>query len=91
MKTIDRRSSPEGPEPRQRPFRLRAPFSTTPGSLWPTAEAPGYFEREFAVTDAVCRRILAKALAKGAITQTSISSTHQQLSDPRRRQGKSGL
>jgi TldD protein len=29
------------------------------------AEASGYFEREFAITDAVCRRILAKALAKG--------------------------
>ena len=29
------------------------------------ADAPGYFEREFGITDAVCRRILAEALAKG--------------------------
>jgi len=29
------------------------------------AIAPGYFEREFGVTDAVCRKILAEALAKG--------------------------
>jgi TldD protein len=29
------------------------------------AEAPGYFEREFGVTDALCRRVLAEALTKG--------------------------
>ncbi len=29
------------------------------------AEAPGYFEREFAITDALCRKILVQALAKG--------------------------
>ena len=29
------------------------------------AETPGYFEREFGITDAACRRVLAKALAKG--------------------------
>ena len=29
------------------------------------AEAPGYFEREFGMTDALCRRILGEALAKG--------------------------
>jgi TldD protein len=29
------------------------------------ADAPGYFEREFGVTDAVCRRVLAEALSKG--------------------------
>ena len=31
----------------------------------PAADAPGYFEREFGVNDALCRRILAGALAKG--------------------------
>ncbi len=29
------------------------------------AERPGYFEREFGITDALCRRVLADALAKG--------------------------
>jgi TldD protein len=29
------------------------------------AEGPGYFEREFGVTDALCRKVLAEALAKG--------------------------
>lgn len=29
------------------------------------AEAPGYFEREFGITDALCRKVLAEALAKG--------------------------
>jgi len=29
------------------------------------AESPGYFERDLGITDAVCQRILAKALAKG--------------------------
>lgn len=29
------------------------------------ADAPGYFEREFGITDAVCRKVLAEALAKG--------------------------
>ncbi len=29
------------------------------------AETPGYFEREFGVTDAMCRRVLAEAMAKG--------------------------
>ncbi len=29
------------------------------------AEAPGYFEREFGITDAICRKVLAEALAKG--------------------------
>jgi len=33
--------------------------------LPPGAEAPGYFEREFGVTDALCRKVLAEALAKG--------------------------
>jgi TldD protein len=31
----------------------------------PAAEAPGYFEREFGVNDALCRKVLAEALAKG--------------------------
>jgi TldD protein len=30
-----------------------------------SAEAPGYFEREFGITDALCRRTLGAALAKG--------------------------
>ncbi len=29
------------------------------------AENPGYFEREFGITDALCRKVLAAALAKG--------------------------
>lgn len=29
------------------------------------AEAPGYFEREFGITDALCRKVLAQALARG--------------------------
>jgi TldD protein len=29
------------------------------------AEAPGYFEREFGITDALCRKVLVEALAKG--------------------------
>ncbi len=29
------------------------------------AEPPGYFEREFGITDALCRKVLAEALAKG--------------------------
>ena len=29
------------------------------------AESPGYFEREFGITDALCRKVLAAALAKG--------------------------
>lgn len=29
------------------------------------SEGPGYFEREFGITDALCRKVLAKALAKG--------------------------
>lgn len=29
------------------------------------AEDPGYFEREFGVTDALCRKVLSQALAKG--------------------------
>jgi len=29
------------------------------------AEAAGYFEREFGITDALCRKVLAEALAKG--------------------------
>ena len=29
------------------------------------AEAPGYFEREFGITEALCRKVLAEALAKG--------------------------
>jgi len=29
------------------------------------AEAPGYFEREFGITDEMCRRVLAEALARG--------------------------
>jgi len=29
------------------------------------AELPGYFEREFGVTDALCRKVLAEALARG--------------------------
>ena len=33
--------------------------------LPPGAEAPGYFEREFGVTEALCRKVLAEALAKG--------------------------
>jgi TldD protein len=35
---------------------------------WPVptaADARGYFEREFGVTDALCRKVLAQALAKG--------------------------
>ncbi len=38
------------------------------GKGWLTltaAEVPGHFEREFGITDAVCRRILAEALSKG--------------------------
>ena len=34
-------------------------------SLAGAAETPGYFEREFGITDALCRKILAEALAKG--------------------------
>ncbi len=29
------------------------------------ADAPGYFEREFGITDALCRKVLAEALSKG--------------------------
>jgi TldD protein len=29
------------------------------------AEAPGYFEREFGISDALCRKVLSEALAKG--------------------------
>jgi TldD protein len=29
------------------------------------AESPGYFEREFGITEALCRKILAEAMAKG--------------------------
>ena len=29
------------------------------------AEAAGYFEREFGITEGLCRKVLAKALAKG--------------------------
>ncbi len=29
------------------------------------ADAPGYFEREFGITDALCRKVLVEALAKG--------------------------
>ena len=29
------------------------------------AELPGYFEREFGITDALCRKVLAEALGKG--------------------------
>jgi TldD protein len=35
---------------------------------WPAlagADAPAYFEREFGVTDALCRKVLAQALSKG--------------------------
>ncbi len=31
----------------------------------PGAEIPGYFEREFGITDAMCRKVLAEAMAKG--------------------------
>ena len=31
----------------------------------PGADAPGYFEREFGITDGLCRKVLAEALAKG--------------------------
>jgi hypothetical protein len=29
------------------------------------AEIPGYFEREFGITDALCRKVLAEAMTKG--------------------------
>ena len=29
------------------------------------AGEPGYFDREFGITDALCRKVLAEALAKG--------------------------
>jgi TldD protein len=64
MKTIDRRSflktgaataaiSVAGPVFNKAWFALAG------------SELPGYFEREFGITDAACRRILAKALSKG--------------------------
>jgi TldD protein len=32
---------------------------------FPGADSPGYFESEFGITDALCRKVLAEALAKG--------------------------
>jgi hypothetical protein len=31
----------------------------------PGRDSPGYFEREFGITDGLCRKVLAEALAKG--------------------------
>lgn len=42
-----------------------SPIFKSPWLALVSAETPGYFEREFGVTDAACRRVLAAALAKG--------------------------
>jgi len=42
------------------PTILSKGWSTLAGS-----DAPGYFEREFGITDSLCRKVLAEALAKG--------------------------
>jgi len=52
-----------------------APIFKNPWLALAAAEMPGYFEREFGITDEACRRILAAALAKGGDYAISISST----------------
>jgi hypothetical protein len=45
-----------------------ASFTNLYPGVWlglPADEAPGYFEREFGITDALCARILDRALSKG--------------------------
>jgi TldD protein len=42
-----------------------SPIFKSPWLSLAGAEAPGYFEREFGITDAACRRVLAAAMAKG--------------------------
>ena len=42
-----------------------SPIFKSPWLALVSAETPGYFEREFGITDSACRRVLAAALAKG--------------------------
>ena len=42
-----------------------SPIFKNPWLALVAAETPGYFEREFGITDAACHRVLAAALAKG--------------------------
>lgn len=46
-------------------FSFAAPILDNGWCTLAGAESPAYFEREFGVTDAVCRKILSKALSKG--------------------------
>ena len=46
-------------------FSVASPILDNAWYVLAGAEAPAYFEREFGITDAICRRILANALAKG--------------------------
>ena len=56
------------------------------------AEAPGYFEREFGITDALCRKVLGEALAKGGdFADLFFEHTHPELAHARGRQGEPGL
>ena len=64
MKTIDRRSFLKAGAATAA-FSAAAPIFNNAWLALAEAEAPGYFEREFGITDIVCRKILAKALAKG--------------------------
>ncbi|MBN1570767.1 MAG: TldD/PmbA family protein [Acidobacteria bacterium] len=46
-------------------FSVAAPVLDNAWYVLAEAEAPGYFEREFGISDTVCRKVLAGALAKG--------------------------
>ena len=46
-------------------FTAAAPILNNAWLALAAADTPGYFEREFGITDAVCRRALTAALAKG--------------------------
>ena len=65
MKTIDRRSFLKAGAATAALSAAAPIFNNAWFALAADAESPGYFEREFGITDAACRKILAKALAKG--------------------------
>jgi TldD protein len=46
-------------------FSVAAPMLNNAWFVLAGSEAPAYFEREFGITDTICRKVLAKALAKG--------------------------
>src|SRR5512139_2465090 len=64
MKTISRRSFIKAGG-MTAAFSAAAPLFDNTWYGLTAAEAPAYFEREFGITDAICRKALASALARG--------------------------